>query len=55
MQEGILKIDSCVRADKIYTLSQNLAVKWFGKVGPEVVEKVKARVLDVMGGQPVTG
>ena len=55
MQEGILKVDSCVRADKIYTLSQNLAVKWFGKVRPEVVEKVKANVLDVMDEQLVTG
>ena len=33
----------------------DLSSKWFGKVKLEVVEKVKANVLDVMNGQPVTG
>ena len=49
MAEGNLKADSCIRADKIYTLSQTLVVKRFGRVNPEIVDMVKAMIMDVMG------
>jgi len=49
MAEGNLKTDSCIRADKIYTLSQSLVVKRFGKVTPEIVDMVKIMIIDVMG------
>ena len=49
MADGILKVDSCIRADKIYTLSQSIVVKRFGKVKPEVIEKTKIKILEVMG------
>ena len=39
MAEGTLKMDSCIRADKIYTLSQSIIVKRFGKVKSEIIDK----------------
>jgi len=53
MLDGILKVESCIRADKIYTLSQELIVKRYGKVKPEVIEKVKEKILCVMDGLPL--
>jgi mRNA interferase MazF len=49
MVDGNLKVDSCIRADKIYTLSQTLVVKRFGRVKPKIVNMVKAMIMDVMG------
>ena len=49
MAEGNLKADSCIRADKIYTLSQTLVVKQFGRVKPEIMSLVKTKIMDVMG------
>ena len=49
MVEGHLKVESCIRADKIYTLSQTLVLKRFGKINPKVVDMVKSMVMDVMG------
>jgi len=48
MLDGALKVDSCVRADKIYTLSQDLVVKRYGKVKPELVEKVKMKIFNLI-------
>jgi len=48
MADGVLKVDSCIRADKIYTLSQSIVVKRFGKVKSSVVEKTKNKILEVM-------
>ena len=48
MEDGNLKVESCIRADKIYTLSQALVVKRFGKVKPHIVDMVKAKIIDVM-------
>ena len=44
MAEGILKVDSCVRTDKAYTLSKYIVVNKFGKVKEEVLEKVKEKI-----------
>ena len=49
LAEGNLKVDSCIRADKIYTLSQTLIVKRFGRIKPEILSMVKAMIMDVMG------
>jgi len=46
---GDLKVESCERADKIYTLSQALVVKQFGSVTPEIVDMVKSKVIELMG------
>ncbi|MCL2009937.1 MAG: type II toxin-antitoxin system PemK/MazF family toxin [Synergistaceae bacterium] len=48
MADGALKVDSYVRADKIYTLSQSIVIKRFGQVKFEVIEKVKGKILSVM-------
>ena len=48
MLDGTLIVDSCIRVDKIYTLSQSLVVKRFSKVKPEIIEKVKEKLLNLM-------
>ena len=42
--EGNLKVDSCIRADKIYTLSKNIVIKKFGKVNSDILSELKDKV-----------
>ncbi|MFC4600233.1 type II toxin-antitoxin system PemK/MazF family toxin [Cohnella hongkongensis] len=44
MAEGKLKVDSAIRADKIYTLSQSIVIRKFGKVQPEVLLNVEKQI-----------
>jgi len=44
MQEGNLHVDSCIRVDKIYTLSQSIVIKKFGTVKPEIINNVKEKL-----------
>lgn len=44
MVTGYLKVISAVRADKIYTLSQSIVMKNFGKVHASILVDVKAKV-----------
>lgn len=44
MLEVNIKVDSCVRADKIYTLSKTIVVKKFGRVKQQVIDKVKEKI-----------
>jgi mRNA interferase MazF len=44
MQEGNLHVNSCVRVDKIYTLSQSIVIKKFGTVKPEVINNIKEKL-----------
>ena len=46
--EGNLKVDSCIRVDKIYTLSQNIVVKKFGKVTSHVMNEVKNKINELI-------
>jgi len=48
MIEGSLKVDSCIRADKIYTLSQSIVLKRVGKVAPEIIDSVKGKLLEIL-------
>jgi mRNA interferase MazF len=48
MLEGYLKMDSCIRADKIYTLSKTIVIKKFGAVRKEVIDKVKEKINKVL-------
>lgn len=48
MTDGTLKVDSCVRADKIYTLSQDIVIKRFGKVSYAITQAVKDAVVSIM-------
>ncbi|WP_240473265.1 MULTISPECIES: type II toxin-antitoxin system PemK/MazF family toxin [Bacillaceae] len=44
LTEGILKITSSIRADKVYTLAKNIVVKKFGQVKPEILEDVRTKI-----------
>ncbi|MDR2168185.1 MAG: type II toxin-antitoxin system PemK/MazF family toxin [Clostridiales bacterium] len=48
MLEGLLKKDSCIRADRVYTLAQSIVQKHFGRVKPEIVQKVKEKIFELM-------
>jgi len=41
MLSGTLKLESCIRADKIYTLSQSIVISMFGSVKPEILVRVR--------------
>lgn len=45
MLKGNIKVDSCIRADKIYTLSKTIVVKKFGRVKKQVIDKVKEKIV----------
>lgn len=47
MEQGHLNRPGRVRADRIYTLSQSLVVKTFGRVKPHVVARVRAMWVDL--------
>ncbi|MCL1996585.1 MAG: type II toxin-antitoxin system PemK/MazF family toxin [Defluviitaleaceae bacterium] len=49
MINGVLKVPSNIRVDKIYTLSQKIVLKYFGSVQLEVLEKVRSRLVELIG------
>lgn len=48
MEEGILPRASFVRIDKIYTLSQAIVVKQYGRIKPVAFARVKKRLYDFL-------
>ena len=48
LSQGTLKVDSCVRADKIYTLSQSIIIKSFGQVKVGITNAVKEKIDSLM-------
>lgn len=46
--ERNLKVDSCIRVDKIYTLAQNIVIKKFGGVNDDVMNEVKNRIYELI-------
>ncbi len=44
LAEGELKVSSQIRADKLYTLSQDIIVKRFGCVKEQFIEDVKEQI-----------
>jgi mRNA interferase MazF len=44
LSEGELKVTSEIRTDKIYTLSQKIVRKKFGKVNTEIMELIRKRI-----------
>jgi len=48
MQEGNLHVNSCIRVDKIYTLSQSIVIKKFGAVKPEIIINVKEKLRELI-------
>ncbi len=45
--EGSLNRPGTVRVDKIYTLAKTIIVKKFGKVSPQVLERIRRMIADV--------
>lgn len=41
-------IDSCIRTDKIYTLSKSIVIKRFGSVKSEVLASVRDKIKDLL-------
>lgn len=41
LEEGFLKVDSCIRVDKIYTLSRNIVINKFGVAKNYVIEEIR--------------
>lgn len=50
LAEGNLKVDSCIRADKIYTLSQNIVLKKFGSVKKYIIDNVQDKINKLIEG-----
>lgn len=48
LSEGTLLHDSYIRADKIYTLSQDIVIKKFGAVKKEILDDVLKKVIQVL-------
>ncbi len=42
--EGDLKVDSIIRADKLYTMSQDIIIRRFGRAKGYIIEKVKKEI-----------
>jgi mRNA interferase MazF len=47
LESGTLKRPSRVRIDKIYTLSQSMVVKTFGRVNATTLEKIRKTLLQL--------
>lgn len=52
LQKGMLKRDSLVRVDRIYTLSQDLVRQTFGNVKPHVLKNIQNIVHDLIEDTP---
>lgn len=48
LEDGILKVTSMVRADKIYTLNKSIIIKTFGRVRPATFTKIKGTILKLI-------
>lgn len=52
LREGRLNRPGTVRVDKIYTLSQALAVTMFGRVGIDTLERIREMLQDLIAQPP---
>lgn len=48
MKQGDLKKDSCVRVDKIYTLSQSIVIKKYGVVKEDILKSVRLKLNEII-------
>jgi len=48
LEEGILKVTSMIRADKIYTLNKSIVLKTFGRVKPVILAKIKDSLIKLI-------
>ncbi len=49
--EGMLNRPGTVRVDKIYTLAHSIVVKKFGKVAPQILERIRQGLQTVTSSQ----
>ena len=47
LEQGTLNRPGEVRVDKIYTLSQSIVVKTFGRVNPKVLDRIRSMLQDL--------
>lgn len=48
LDEGTLKMDSCIRVDKIYTLSKSIVIGRFGAVKKYVIDAVREKLYELI-------
>ena len=48
MQEGTMKVKSCIRVDKIYTISKSIIVKKFGSVKPNKIDEIRTKFMELV-------
>lgn len=48
LKEGTLKVDSSIRVDKIYTLSQSIIINKFGAVNEHIVANVRKAIYELI-------
>lgn len=48
LEEGILKFDSCIRVDKIYTLSKGIVISKFGTVKKHIIDAVREKLYELV-------
>ena len=48
MLEGEIKVQSSVRVDKIYTISQSIVAKRYGSLKIEIIDEVKKKLMELL-------
>ena len=48
MKEGNLKFESCIRADKVYTVSKGIIIKKFGCIDKLKLQEVKDMISELL-------
>ena len=48
LDNGNLKQDSCIRTDKIYTLSQSIVISRFGAVKKYIMDAVREKIIELI-------
>lgn len=52
LERGKLNRPGQVRVDKVYTLSQSIVVKIFGRVNPQTLERIRIALQDLVAKRP---
>ena len=48
LEKGTLKVDSCIRVDKIYTLSQKIVMSKFGVVKNHILDDARKKLYELI-------
>ena len=52
LEQGKLNRPGKVRVDKIYTMSQSIVVKTFGRVNAQVLDRIRRELQDLVAAKP---